>query len=134
MNKALITMLHLWWSFIMQIPYTLSHMENTSYTENQNVHNSSVRNLLFLLLLQRSSSKTLTHTVGRTSPLIPYTWYSLRGRVCTQGGCTDSLAILIQTNAARPVGQGPVQVSFANSTTLQLIWNYPREPNGEILK
>lgn len=86
------------------------------------------------MLIQRSSGNTLTQTVGQTSTLLPFTRYSLRGRVCTQGGCTDSPTILVQTEAAKPVGQGPVQVSFANSSTLQLTWNYPREPNGPIIK
>ncbi|XP_062584554.1 usherin-like isoform X1 [Saccostrea cucullata] len=82
----------------------------------------------------RSSGNTLVHTVGQTNSLLPFTWYSLQGRACTQGGCTDTQAILVQTEAAIPVGQDPALVSFANSTTLKLTWNYPREPNGEIIK
>lgn len=88
----------------------------------------------FFIYFQRSTGNVLTHTVGQALPLMPFTFYSLRGQVCTQGGCTRSPPILVQTKAAKPMGQGSVQVNFANSSTLKLTWDYPKEPNGDIIK
>lgn len=60
--------------------------------------------------------------------------YALQCEACTAGGCTTSEVVTIQTSSSVPTGMLPVTVVGTGSTIIQLKWNYPTSPNGQIIR
>lgn len=58
----------------------------------------------------------------------------MKAEACTGGGCTVSQVISVQTASSIPTGISPVRVDSTQATSVQLSWNYPTNPNGDIIR
>ncbi|KAL5008917.1 hypothetical protein ScPMuIL_014498, partial [Solemya velum] len=66
--------------------------------------------------------------------LKPFTVYAIQIEVCTTYDCTQSPAVLATTAEAQPADVAPPQAVALTSTTTQLSWTEPLQPNGVVLR
>ena len=66
------------------------------------------------------------------SRLLPFTVYSFELRACTSGRCGFSDPSQVQTGEAPPTFQPAPNVTMVSSTSLQVSWDPPAEPNGVV--
>lgn len=65
--------------------------------------------------------------------LIPGTDYGVLLSACTNGGCTNSTLVKFRTFDALPeVNDVTIRVANKTSTQIELAWNKPKFPNGEL--
>jgi len=76
-----------------------------------------------------SSSKLL-----ELRDLQAYTTYEVYVDACTSAGCTSSPSITLITSSDLPHDLDAAIVRSINSTSMQLTWSDPRQPNGRILR
>ncbi|XP_077990481.1 usherin-like [Glandiceps talaboti] len=62
--------------------------------------------------------------------LVPYTLYSVTIQVCTGGGCSESDAVSVTTDAAMPEGLAPPRANAITQNYISVLWDHPTRPNG----
>ena len=67
---------------------------------------------------------------ARLTNLIPYTYYTIVVRACTDAGCLESPGVVAETKMSSPTGQQPPVVTATSSTELFVQWGPPDKPNG----
>lgn len=72
--------------------------------------------------------------VATVNGLNPFTMYSATLIACTNGGCSESLSTMFQTNESSPQFQTPPDVVTINSTAINVAWLPPQTPNGILLR
>ena len=71
-------------------------------------------------------------TIGSDSPLTPATSYTVTVSACTAAGCTSSEPIDVTTTTRRPSGLSPPVFISVTTTSMDVNWQPPTDPNGEI--
>ena len=64
--------------------------------------------------------------------LRPFQAYTFRLTACTSGGCTNSSAVSGRPNEDRPIGMQPPTLRVTSSTSIEVAWKEPDQPNGII--
>ena len=71
-------------------------------------------------------------TLGEDSALHAATNYRLKVAACTAAGCTYSQSVGVTTKARRPSGLAPPVITNVTTTSVDVSWQPPTEPNGNI--
>nr|XP_006813188.1 PREDICTED: usherin [Saccoglossus kowalevskii] len=66
--------------------------------------------------------------------LLPYTQYDVRVQVCLVSGCGVGATVIVQTLESPPLQQLPPTVKALGSALMELTWDPPVHPNGDITK
>ena len=82
----------------------------------------------------QSRSSVLDILAVDGQPLMPYTEYSVSVAACTAGGCTRSLPTSTRTAPRIPAAQAPPTVTNVTTTSIDIAWTPPGQPNGKILE
>ncbi|ELU01149.1 hypothetical protein CAPTEDRAFT_219707 [Capitella teleta] len=62
--------------------------------------------------------------------LVPYTEYSVTVTACSDGGCSESPAVVVITSPSVPQGQAPPNPTPHSQTFISVVWAAPSLPNG----
>ena len=79
--------------------------------------------------VQVYSGLELTHTVQKLTPFIVYRFVLT---ACTRGGCTNSSAATARPESAPPTGMRAPTLRVTSSTSMEITWLPPTNPNGDI--
>ncbi|KAJ8045141.1 Usherin [Holothuria leucospilota] len=71
-------------------------------------------------------------TEYRATDLIPFTNYTFRLTVCTDGSCGQGQPVAAYTESAPPEGVVSPNITAVNITTVFISWDHPLEANGII--
>ena len=91
--------------------------------------------ILYYLLSFASSNTIIVNTTGfsfTVENLAPYTSYSFVLTACNSAGCGTSNATTAQTLEAPPEGLDPPTANSLSATSVEIVWNPPSVPNGNI--
>ena len=89
-----------------------------------------------LTSFDESAGRSVTQYEGlslgyRVSGLTPYTRYVFTVSACTTAGCLNT-SVTAVTLEAPPTGQLPPHVSASSANTLNVTWQPPTHPNGNL--
>ena len=106
------------------------YCETVCFKTNSFILSSSSKNndLYENLIKEDSDPNALSLYIDTT----PITKYSLTVKICNQIGCTSSKPIYIVSLAEAPDGIFPPKLLKRKSNSLQLVWEAPKFPSGNI--
>lgn len=87
---------------------------------------------LYILLVNGEEVYSGRRERALASDLLPYTHYELQLRACTNGGCTDSAPIPLDTLEAPPADLEPPVLKVTGSESVEVSWREPGRPNGVV--
>lgn len=108
----------------------------TSYSFNVSWSVSSIQNGEIVMYILKMNNEEI-YRGKRSSVLVldlqPHISYSLVLTACTNGGCTASSPIPIQTREAPPSGMPTPTLKVTGPESVEVTWREPVQPNGVII-
>ncbi|KAK7153113.1 hypothetical protein R3I93_011118 [Phoxinus phoxinus] len=108
----------------------------TSYSFNVSWTVSSIQNGEIVMYILKMNNEEI-YRGKRSSVLVldlqPHISYSLVLTACTNGGCTASSPIPVQTREAPPSGMPTPTLKVTGPESVEVTWREPVQPNGVII-